>query len=228
MDMIICGHQPEYLPYLGLVYKTLKCDKFIFVDHIQYKHKNFQNRNRIRTDKGPIWLTVPISGHHRIPITDILIDNNQNWRKVHLNTIKSAYSGTKFFNQYYHFFEKTYSMQWDKLVDLDIYITRFIFQQFGVKAQIFRSSEHNLTKPKTELLIELCKTFKGDTYLQDAGGKDYIDEDLIKKSGIKLIFSDFKHPIYKQKFEPFIENMSAIDLLFNYGPESKKILLGEQ
>jgi hypothetical protein len=224
--MIICGHQPEYLPYLGLVYKALKCDKFIFVDHVQYKHKNFQNRNQIRTANGAAYLTVPISGHHRIPITDIIIDNNQDWRKAHLNAIRSAYGNTKFLDRYFHFFEKTYSMDWEKLVDLDIHITKFIFQQFGVTAQLFRSSEYNLNKPKTELLIELCKTFKGDTYLQGAGGKDYIDEDIIKKADINLMFSDFKHPVYRQKFEPFIENMSAIDLLFNYGPEAKDILLG--
>ncbi|MCG2700275.1 WbqC family protein, partial [Candidatus Parcubacteria bacterium] len=58
--MILVGHQPEYLPYLGFFYKVAKADKFVFVDHVQFQKEGFQNRNRIRTGLGLdgwTWLT---------------------------------------------------------------------------------------------------------------------------------------------------------------------------
>ncbi len=61
--MILVGHQPEYLPYLGFFYKVGKADKFVFVNHVQFQKKGFQNRNRIRTGIGSdgwTWLTIPV------------------------------------------------------------------------------------------------------------------------------------------------------------------------
>ena len=45
-----------------------------------------------------------------------------------------------------------------------------------------------------------------------------------KENGIKAIPQNFKHPNYKQIYEQFIENMSVVDLLFNEGENSLKIL----
>jgi hypothetical protein len=68
---------------------------------------------------------------------------------------------------------------------------------------------------------------KADVYLSGEFGKDYLDEKIFTAHGIKVVYQRFLHPEYKQMFEPFIPNMSAIDLLFNYGEGSKRILLGE-
>ncbi|MCP4267745.1 MAG: WbqC family protein, partial [Candidatus Brocadiaceae bacterium] len=45
--------------------------------------------------------------------------------------------------------------------------------------------------------------------------------------GIEIIFQDFKHPEYNQLFGNFEPYMSAIDLLFNCGDNSLKILRGQ-
>ena len=44
-----------------------------------------------------------------------------------------------------------------------------------------------------------------------------IDVSLFERKGIKVVFQDFKHPIYKQRYEGFVPNMAAIDALFNVG-----------
>jgi len=43
-------------------------------------------------------------------------------------------------------------------------------------------------------------------------------------AGIKHRWQKFTHPIYDQGHREFITNLSAIDLLFNCGPESSKII----
>ena len=57
--MILAAHQPHYLPWLGYLYKMATCDVFVHLDDVQYKKREFQNRNRIRTHAGPKWLTAP-------------------------------------------------------------------------------------------------------------------------------------------------------------------------
>jgi len=38
---------------------------------------------------------------------------------------------------------------------------------------------------------------------------------LFEKKGLKAKFQEFKHPVYKQRYEGFVPNMAAMDALFN-------------
>ena len=58
--MIISGHQPCYLPWLGYFHKFSLCDKFVYMDTVQYLENDWNNRNKIKTPQGSHWLTVPI------------------------------------------------------------------------------------------------------------------------------------------------------------------------
>lgn len=227
--MIISAHQPEYLPYLGFFYKMAKADKFILADHLQFSKKDFLNRNRIRTNsnsQGWVWLTVPIITHGRgyQKINEIEINNSTPWAKKHWQLIYFNYKRTPFFNNYQNFFEELYSRKWQKLVDLNESIIYFMKKELGIKTNLIKSSGYDFKEGKNDLIIELCKEFKADTYLSGLGAKSYIEIEKIKKNNLKIIFSDFKHPIYPQRFGPFVENLSAIDLLFNCGPKSKEII----
>lgn len=66
------------------------------------------------------------------------------------------------------------------------------------------------------------------TYLSGSDGDKYLKLELFEKEGIKIIFQRYKHPEYKQTFSGFHPYMGAIDLLFNHGPESLKILRSEE
>ncbi|MCK7503766.1 MAG: WbqC family protein [Desulfobacterales bacterium] len=59
--MIVAIHQPQYLPWLGYFDKMLKADVFCYLDTVQYKKNEWQNRNRIKTAQGWQWLTVPVT-----------------------------------------------------------------------------------------------------------------------------------------------------------------------
>ena len=58
--MILTAHQPVYLPWLGLFHKIALADQFCIFDIAQYQRKDFNNRNKIKTHTGPIWLSVPV------------------------------------------------------------------------------------------------------------------------------------------------------------------------
>lgn len=228
--MILSVHQPQYIPWLGFFDKVAKSDAFVYLDRVQYKPREFQNRNKICTKDGCIWLSVPVisKGKGRQKITDVLIDNGFPWRRQHLNSLKSWYAAAPFFNAYIPFFEETYSRDWEKLTDLNVHIIDYILRQLSISTPIYFESGLDIKNEKTDRIIEICKKLKADTYLSGAGGKEYLEEDKFTATGIKLIYQNFNHPVYRQQFSSdtndFEAHMSVLDLLFNEGPNSRKIL----
>jgi hypothetical protein len=79
--LIVAVHQPQYLPWLGYFDKIRRADVFCFLDNVQYKKNDWQNRNRIKTAQGWQWLTVPV--HYRFPqkITEVTINSSVKWEK---------------------------------------------------------------------------------------------------------------------------------------------------
>jgi len=127
--MIISVHQPQYIPWLGFFDKIAKSDAFVFLDQVQYKPREFQNRNKIRTPKGWMWLTIPVTckGLGRQKICNCVIDNTFPWARKHAASLKSCYGGANFFSEYFAFFEELYAKKWERLAELNIHIIRYIW-----------------------------------------------------------------------------------------------------
>jgi len=225
--MIISVHQPQYIPWLGYFGKIAQSDTFVFLDNVQYKEREFQNRNKIRTKDGSSWLTVPVisKGEGRQNIHDVRIDNQIAWQRKHLGALRSAYAKASFFNKYYAFFEEVLARDWVYLKDLNIEIIKFILKDLNITTPICFESDLKVSTMSSERIVDICKQLKADSYLSGSGGKDYLDIALFERENIKLLYQDFKHPQYKQCFEPFLAYMSIIDFLFNHGSESREILL---
>ncbi|MEK7448209.1 MAG: WbqC family protein [Planctomycetota bacterium] len=227
--MIATGHQPNYLPYVGFFHKITRCDIFILVDTVQFVKRGtfgWINRNRIRTAAGRPWLTVPVltSGKYHQTIIETQIDNSRPWRRKHWQSILRAYEKTPYFKHYKIFFEDIYQREWQNLVDLNEVIIRYLIEQFNIKVLITKTSLLNVQGQKADLIIDLCKKVGADTYIHGRHGRDYIDESKFAEHNVKCIRQEFKHPEYKQSYEPFMPDLSAIDLLFNCGPESAEII----
>ncbi len=228
--MIISVHQPQYIPWLGYFDKIARSDAFVFLDNVQYKPREFQNRNKIRTKNGWLWLSVPVlsKGKARQVISGVMIDNELTWAKDHLLSLKTCYGRAKYFNRYFGFFEELYGKPWDKLVKLNVEIIKYVLKELSIKTPIYFESDMGITTAKTDRIVDICKELKADNYLSGSGGRNYIEEDKFSSSGIKLTYQEFVHPVYDQQFmktkDDFIPYMSIVDLLFTEGPMSKEVL----
>ena len=228
--MILTGHQPNYLPYLGFFHKITQADTFAILDNVQFVKRGpfgWMNRNRIRAQDGWIWLTVPVltKGKYQQLIMDTKINNDYSWAKKHFHAIYYNYHRAKYFKKYIGFFEDIYKRHWDNFSDLSIEIIRYIIKDLGIDIKIVECSKIGVSGKATEYVIDMCKKLKADTYLSGIHGKDYLNENLFLKENIRLIYQEFIHPVYKQLFRGFIPSLSIIDLLFNYGPQSLDILM---
>ena len=89
---------------------------------------------------------------------------------------------------------------------------------------ILFSTDLNLSKGKSDLILEICKKVSATTYLSGTLGRDYLELEIFEANNIEVIFHDYKHPTYAQLHNDFLPNMSVIDLLFNTGKHSIKII----
>ena len=217
--MIVGIHQPNYLPYLGFFDKMIKSDVFIIYDDAQFNKSDFQHRNRIKIFNGPKWLTVPIEKKH-IPINEILINNNvlikgNKWSEDHLNQIYANYNKAINFNHYFNLLTRIYEGEYELLVNLNMELIHFFKKSFDIKTKIIYSSEFGFNTNSSLKIADLVKAVDGNSYLSGPAGKNYLDLEAFKDSGINVIFQDFEHPIYQQQYEGFLPNMCSIDALLN-------------
>ncbi len=223
-------HQPQYLPWLGYFDKIARSDAFVYLDTVQYKAREWQNRNKIRTKDGTMWMTVPVlsKGRSRQNICDVCIDASVDWQKEHWHSLQCWYGKAPYFDRYKAFFEETYARPWDRLMDLNIHITAFLLKEFGITTPVHMESDLGTEGRSTERIIELCQKLKADTYFTGIGGQNYLDEKRFEETGIDLVYQDFQHPEYRQQYmateQAFLPCLSAVDLLFNEGENSRNIL----
>ncbi|MFH2145758.1 MAG: WbqC family protein [Candidatus Omnitrophota bacterium] len=225
--MIISIMQPGYLPWLGFFELMYNCDLFVLLDDVQYTKRDWRNRNRIRTKDGWIWLTVPVwSKNKQLQlINEAKINPYNDWRENHLKALEINYYRARYFSEYFPYFKKLYASNWEYLLDLDIEIINWIAKALDIKTPIMKSSSLNAEGIKEKKIINICKKLDATELYDSKAAQDILDLNKLNEEKIKIKFQDYQHPIYKQVYEPFIPYMSAIDLLFQYGPESLNILM---
>ena len=228
--MKIAIHQPQYLPYAGFFDKMDKADMFVLLDDVQFKKNEWQNRNRIPNSQGWQWLTVPVKYKFGQKICEIEINNKTNWMNKHYQALLTNYNQAPAFKDYQSFLKNVYGKKWERLSFLNVYLIENLKKFLGIETDLILSSELSVSGRKTGRLIEICRKLKADIYLSGPGGESYLDLDEFKKAGIELKFQNFHEPVSPQVFpeQGFQINMSIIDLLFNCGKESLKVLRKKQ
>ncbi len=226
--MILTAHQPVYLPWLGLFHKLALSDTFVFLDTVQYLKKDWNNRNKIKTTDGWIWLTVPVltAGMFNQTLQEVRVDSALDWKRKHWQSIRLNYSKAPYFHRYADFFADIYSRDWVFLDDLNETILRFLLSELKIKVTFIKASEGlKLEHKKSDLVLEMCLKLQADAYIFGARGNDYAEVDKFNHHGIQVIFQDYQHPEYRQQFGTFEPYMSTVDLLFNHGDSSLDVIM---
>ena len=219
--MIVAVHQPQFLPWLGYFDKIRQADIFCYLDNVQYKKNDWQNRNRIKTAQGWQWLTVPVRYKFPERICEVRINPTVKWRKKHLRALVTNYGRAPFFKQYIDMYEQIYSEDWEYVAELNIHLIERLKSALGLSRKpVIKSTQLELREDPTDRLIDICKAVKADTYLSGQDGIKYMDLERFKEYGIEVIIQHFEHPVYPQIFNDFQSHMSVVDLLFNCGPGS--------
>ena len=226
--MVVTIMQPAYLPWLGFFDRMDASDLCIVLDHVAMDRASktrFANRNRIRTQQGWAWLTVPVAVHGSPPLCAIPLAGDGSWRARHLASLDHAYPRTRWYREHRPFFQDFYANPMTRLVEAALPPQAYLARALGIDTLVVRSSTLGVAGTKTQMLVNLCLAAKADTYISGPFGRDYLDREAFAANGIGLVFHDYDHPCYVQAFPGFEPYMSAVDLLCNHGPDSKDILV---
>jgi hypothetical protein len=218
--MLVAIHQPQYLPWLGYLDKIDRADIFVILDNVQFKKNEWQNRNRIRTPQGWQWLTVPVLHRFGQRIAEVQINPAEDWAAKHLRALEMHYARAPHREPYLQGLRALYGRRWDSLAGLNLAVIRWLMEAFGIATPLRLASAMTLREEPTDRLIDICRAVGGTRYLAGAGADGYMDVARFEASGITLERQAFRHPVYRQCYEPFVPGLSAIDFLFACGDDA--------
>ena len=215
--------QPSYIPWRGYFHQILQADLFVFYDDVKYDKNGWRNRNRIKTPQGLKWLTIPVHQKgiesNQTPINSIEINWDRDWITSHWNTIEMSYHKAPFFDDFSGELSPFYKQKPVGLAKFTIDLTIKIAELLGIRSVEFLCSSElgEIHGEKTERLIQILEHLGANHYLSGPSARNYLDEDMFKKSGIQLEYMAYDYPEYPQFYPPFESQVSILDLLFMVG-----------
>lgn len=217
---MIAIRPPEYFPRPNYVALMHHAETFVVADTFQYSRQSFHNRTKLRNPDGWQWITVPLKSYgHREAIRDITVDHHDRWQERHWRSFMYNYRST----MYFEFFEDRFrpvfeEEEWRKLGHLTSRTVEIVARLIGVDTEILRASELPGAPNSVSSLLETL----------DAGSSPLlVPESTAAVDGsaaddVQVLSFDL--PSYRQNFEGFEPDMSAMDLAFNYGPEAGRMI----
>jgi hypothetical protein len=223
--------QPSYMPWRGYFHQIQKADLFIFYDDVQYDDRGWRNRNRVKTEQGTRWLTIPVFSQGvqvtRTPIRDVHISWERPWARKHWETIRHSYGRAPHFARYAPLLEDFYSRRGDNLADFTIELTIALALELGLtRTRLLRSSSLAVSGEKTDRLLALLAAVGANHYISGPSARGYIEEDKVAAAGVTLEYMAYDYPEYEQLHPPFDSRVSILDLLFMKGDEAGEYVWG--
>ncbi len=190
-----------YLPSIGQIQQIITAQDGVVMDIGEhYIKRSERNRARIMTAQGVMDLTVPTKRANRArqPMHTMLIDNSKRWQHQHWVAILSAYRSSPFFDHYAPYIEPIYRREFERLVDLNAALLSVIFKLLRINLPI-------------EVREEYVEAEEGDIDLRKKGSS----ERLLSATPYIQVFEDR---------QPFVANLSILDLLFCEGTNASDFL----
>lgn len=225
--MVVTTHQPIFLPWPGLLYKGLRADTTVLLDEVQFPlGRGWMNRNRLKSEQGELWLTVPVrrTGRGKQRIRDVELCDETDWRRRHVLGIRQNYAHAPYLDEHLPAIEAIYARDETRLIELNLDLIRFLWNALGLQGKLLLQSELGVSGRATGLLISICQALDADTYLALPFVEKFLDADELRAGGIALASARFSPPVYPQLWGEFRYNLSALDLLLNCGPKSLAVI----
>ena len=195
MDTILLTS--AYLPPISFFTAINSGGDVLVEQYDNYCKQTYRNRCVIATAGGKQTLTIPVakSDSPKQLMKDVRISDHGEWRRQHWNALESAYMNSPFFMYYQDDFRPFYEKKYEFLIDFNTELTLRIMELAGIKKEI------KLT----------------ESYMRGTDG--ITDLRALAEPGVQEPLNAKPYwQVFKQKYG-FQANLSAVDLLFNMGPE---------
>lgn len=193
--------QPTYFSPIIQYVAIAKSKGIIFEVEDNFQKQTYRNRCYIYTANGKHLLNVPIqhTKENKQKTKDIKIDYKDDWNKLHLKTLQTAYSSSPYFEFYIDDLRCIFDKRIPFLLDLNLKCHEFVMDSLQLK----------ITISKTTTYIKDITNFDGRNFAIAKSNQHYNLERYIQ--------------VFEQN-RGFISNLSILDLLFMEGPNALNYL----
>lgn len=219
-EMKLAILQPVLIPNLHDLATMLTADTIVFQDSEQWSRKGRTHRALIRTPNGTDYISVPVlTADKKKPINRVRIDHGRNWIAPLLRSLEYNYRNSVYFDFYEPELRADIELghQFELLLDFSLFLRKRLFQflELEIHAKVLFSGNMEYYTPDPD---RLAKQLGADLYYQEDDARHY------QRQGRNRSELPFNHPEYRQHFDGFEPNCCLYDLLFQYGPESFRVL----
>jgi len=219
--------QSSYIPWKGYFDIINSVDEFVLYDDVQYTHRDWRNRNRIKTASGLLWLTIPVTvkKHCHDKICDVKVAN-KSWANKQWKTVSMNYARAPYFKPLKNRFQALYTRCSEEtcLSRINYLFLKEICRMLDIHTRISWSMDYEIEGERSERLLHLCLLLNADVYLSGPAAKEYLDVKLFEENGVRVRWMSYDgYPEYSQLHGgPFIHHVSILDLIFNTGPDNAR------
>jgi hypothetical protein len=214
--------QPTFLPWIGYFGLMDSVDHFVFLDHVQFARRSWQQRNRIKTNNGELWLSLPVTADRDTPINAATVGGDTS--KI-VKSIEHNYSKSRYWDNHGPAIKDIFGKNYKMLRSVNMHLIEYFIGALGITTKLSASSSMGAKGRKADMLADICLRLGAVEYISPPGSRGYLEEsDAFEKAGIPVSFFSYTHPQYRQLHGEFVPYMCILDLLFNEGPESLKII----
>jgi hypothetical protein len=214
---------PSFAPDLYDIATLKKADTVIYQDTERWSRKSRVHRAKIRKQKGTQWINIPIRTEDRKKtIRQVRMDHSEDWLPPIFRALEVNYNNSVYFDFYQAEFEAdlkaAYEMEYLLPFIEHMRSRLFRYMEFEPTAEIFLASECGDRYDSDP--DETARRWNADHLVMEHGARHYQRQ----PESTAVLPALEEHPTYRQHFEGFEPECCAFDLLFQYGPESFRIL----
>lgn len=217
--------QSNYIPWKGYFDMIAAVDEFILYDDVQFTKNDWRNRNKIKTQNGVQWLSVPVGQDISRLIREVEIKDHR-WQAKHWATISHAYKRAPYFDEIAAGLQPLYlEREYSNLSVLNRTLIEFLCGKLEIPTKISNSCDYDFVTGKTDRLVSLCEQAGATEYVSGPSARNYLDEALFTNASIEVTWFEYEgYPEYSQLWGDFEHAVSVIDLLFNMGSNVSKYM----
>ena len=218
---IVAISQPTFLPWLGYFSLIDVCDDFVLLDDVAFSRQSWQQRNQVRGPSGLQWVTIPVSTSKKMGqlILETEINMAADFPKKQVETLRQLYGKSRNWETIGEFISACLldAANHKSISVLNCSLISGICHWLGIETRLHLASDLKSEMGRSEKLASIVQGFQAKTYLSTPGSADYLleEKESFDRRNLKVEIHRYEHPVYAQRFEPFMSHASIVDLIFS-------------
>ena len=228
--MLVTITRPYFAPFPGFFFRARLSDLVVILDQVQFPLRTtWITRNRFKNDQGVLWLTIPVwkKGRGLQSIDDVKICHEGRWGCKFSASLERAYADAPYFKEHSDFIDRVFSLKYERILDLNMEIIRYLFRCLDIDTPIVHQSELGVGESGNRLLLEICRLSSATVFLVPDYSLKHIDASLFERNGIEFKTVSYQARAYPQLWGDFLSNLSVFDMIFNCGEKAQELMLGK-